>query len=67
MKDKILAILNQYRTDFSTPDTHINSTDNYGIKEEAFYTLADDLITLFEDTKEAEEKQARLNEYNAED
>ena len=63
MKDKIIALLYKYRIDFSTEP---NYTD-FGIAEDKFNDLADDLTTLIDKTKEEEEQQTRLNEYYSED
>jgi hypothetical protein len=66
MKDKILTLLYRYRTDFSTTEMSMNNYSEYGIREEDFDALANDIDTLITDTKEAEEKQARLNDFYAE-
>ena len=67
MKAKILALLLKYRTDFSTPEMSINNYADYGIREEDFDTLANDIDTLITETQEEEDRQAKLNEYYNED
>ncbi len=67
MKYKILALLYRHRTDFSTAEMSMNNYSEYGIREEDFDKLADEIETLFESSKEADEKRQRRNEFDDED
>jgi len=67
MKDKILALLLKYRSDFSTPEMSLNNYADYGIREESFDALANDIDTLITESQEEEERCVRLNEYYSED
>jgi len=46
MKYKLLALLYKYRTDFSTSEMSMNNYSEYGIREEDFEALANDLNKL---------------------
>lgn len=67
MKYKILALLYRHRTDFSTAEMSMNNYSEYGIREEDFDKLADEIETLFDKTKEEEKKRQDINEFYNED
>ena len=63
MKLKILALLLKYRADFSTPEMSLNNYADYGIREEDFDALANDIDSLIDSAIEASEQETKLNEY----
>lgn len=67
MKDKILALLLKYRSDFSTPEMSLNNYSDYGIREEDFDALANDIDALIDDAIEASKKSDDLASFNSED
>ena len=63
MKDKIIKLLYKYRIDFSTEP---NYTD-FGIAEDKFDVLANDIETLIDDIIEDNKKSDDLATFNSED
>ena len=65
MNYKILALLYRYRTDFSTSEMSMNNYSEYGIKEEDFEALANDLNKLMSNDGEDKDifiRDSRPNE-----
>lgn len=52
MSYKIIALLYKYRTDFSTAEMSMNNYSEYGIREEDFDALANDLNKLMKNDSE---------------
>lgn len=62
MKYKLLALLYKYRTDFSSSEMPMNNYSEYGIREEDFEALANDLSKLMKNDSENNDTFIRDNQ-----
>ena len=67
MKYKLLALLYKHRIDFSTSEMSMNNYSEFGIREEDFDALANDIEALFDREKEADKKKQDLKDFYNED